>query len=40
MQRLLKGVGSEKDNLIKTKMNREIPKLTFYYVILRVVCVR
>jgi hypothetical protein len=39
MQQLLKGVGDEKDNLTRinreTKMDREIPKLRFYYIILR-----
>jgi hypothetical protein len=38
MQQLLKGVGDEKDNLTRidreTKMDREIPKLKFYYLIL------
>jgi hypothetical protein len=35
MQCLLKGVGSEKDNptRIEIKMDREIPKLRFYYYI-------
>jgi hypothetical protein len=41
---VVKGVGGEKDNPTRidreTRMDREIPKLGFYYIILRVVCVR
>jgi hypothetical protein len=39
MQQLLKGVGGEKDNPTMidrdTRIDREIPKLKFYYIILR-----
>jgi hypothetical protein len=38
MQRLLKCIGDEKDNLTRidreTKMDKGIPKLRFYYIIL------
>jgi hypothetical protein len=39
-----KGVRDEKDNPTRidreTRMDREIPKLRFHYIILKVVCVR
>jgi hypothetical protein len=38
MQRLLKGVGGENDNL--TRIDREIPKLKLYYIILWAVWAR